>query len=128
MLHAQHHAAHQGGHRGVEAGNLKAFNAAGLRRAAGVVEQTIDAAEFFDRLPDQRAHLVFNRDVGLAEDTIAAELVGQRLAFRRASSCDYDLRAFRDENFSGTQPDPARRAGDNRDFAIQPSHVVLLLM
>jgi len=47
---------------------------------------------------------------------------------RRAPPGDNDLRAFRDENLSGAQPDPACRAGDNRDLAIQPSHVVLLLM
>jgi len=118
VLHPEHHTAHQVAIAASKRGNLKALNAAGLRRAAGVVEQAIDAAEFFDRLPDQRAHLVFNRDVGLAEDAIAAELVGQRLAFRRAPSGDNDVRAFRDENLSGAQPDPACGAGDNRDLAI----------
>jgi len=127
VLHAEHHAAHQGRHRGVEAGNLEAFDAAGLRRAAGVVEQTIKAAEFLDRLPDQRAHLVFNRDIGLAEDAVGAEFAGQRLAFRRATSGNDDLRAFRDENLRGPQPDAACRASDHRNLAVQPSHVILLV-
>ena len=117
MLHAQHHAAHQGGHRGVEAGNIEAFDAAGLRRPAGVVEQTIDAAEFLDGLADQRAHLVLDRDVGPAEDAGGAELFGQRLALRHATSGDHDFRALRDEDFRRAQTDAAGRTGDDRDLA-----------
>ena len=80
VLHAEHHAAQQGCDRGVEAVDLEAFDAADLRRPAGIVEQAIDAAEFCHRLPDQRTHLVLDRDVGLEEDTVAAELFRQRLA------------------------------------------------
>ena len=127
VLHAEHHAAHQRRHRGVEAVDLEAFDAAGLRRAAGIVEQAIDAAEFLDRHADQRAHLLFDRDVGLAEDAGGAELLGQRLALRHAASGDDDFRAFRDENLRGAQSDAACRAGDHRDLAVQPSHVVLLV-
>ncbi len=116
----------RGRHRGVEADNLEALNATGLRRAAGVVEQTIKAAEFLDRLPDQRAHLAFNRDIGPAEDAVGAELAGQCLAFRHATTGDDYPGAFRDENLGGSQPDAARRAGDHRNLAVQPSHVILL--
>ena len=70
VLHAEHHAAHQRRHRGVEARDFEAFDAAGLRRPAGIVEQAIDAAEFLDRLADQRAHLVLDRDIGPAEDAM----------------------------------------------------------
>jgi hypothetical protein len=117
VLHAEHHAAYQCCHRGVEAGNVEPFDAAGLCRAACVVEQTIDAAEFFDRLGDQRAHLVLDRDVGLKEDAAGTELFGKRLAFRRAASGDDDLRAFRDEYLRGAQSDAAGRTGDDRDLA-----------
>ena len=68
---------------------------------------------------------VFHGDVGLAEDAIGAELFGQRLALRRAASGDDDFGAFGDENLRGRKPDAARRAGDYRDLAVQPSHVVL---
>ena len=125
VLHAEHHAAHQRRHRGVEARNLEAFDAAGLRRAAGIVEQAIDAAEFLDRLADQRAHLLLDGDIGLAEHADGAELFRKRLALRRAASGDDDPGAFGHENLRGAQPDAARRAGDNRDLAVQPSHVVL---
>ncbi len=127
VLHAQHHAAHQRRHRGVEARNLQALDAAGLCRAAGIVEQAVDAAEFPDRLADQRAHLVLDGNIGLAEDAVGTELFGQCLALRRAPSGDDDLCAFGDENLRSAQPDAAGRAGDDRDLAVQPSHVVLLV-
>ena len=110
---------------GVEAGGLEALDAAGLRRAAGIVEQAVDAAEFLDRKLDQRAHLLFHHDVGLAEDAVGAELFGQRLAFRHAAPGDDDFRAFGDENLRGAQSDAACRPGDHRDLAVQPSHVVV---
>jgi hypothetical protein len=124
VLHAEHHATHQRRHRGIEARNLEAFDAAGLRRTAGIVEQAIDAAELLDRLIDQRSHLLLERDIGLAEDAVGAELPGQRLALRRAASGDDDAGAFGHENLRGAEPDAACRAGDNRDLAVQPSHVV----
>jgi hypothetical protein len=127
VFHAEHHAAQQGRHRGVEAINLEAFDAAGLRRAAGVVEQAIDAAESVDRGADQRLHLVFLRDIGFKEHAGRAELFGERLALRRAASGDHDLRAFRDEDFRRAQPDAAGGTGDDRDLAVQPPHVALLL-
>ena len=105
--------------------DLETLDAAGLRRSAGIVEQAIDAAESVDREPDQRAHLLLDRDIGLAEDTGAAELSGQRLALRRAASGDDDFRAFGDENLRGAQADAACRTGDHRHLAVQPSHCVL---
>jgi hypothetical protein len=98
VFHAEHHAAHQCRHRGVEAVNLKPLDAAGLRRAAGVVEQAIDAAEFVDRGADQRAHLILLRDIGLKEHAAGAELFGERLALRRAAACDHDFRTLGDED------------------------------
>ena len=111
---------------GVETIDLEAFDAAGLRRAAGIVEQTVDAAEFLDRKVDQRTYLLLDRDIGLAEDAVGAEFFGQRLALRHAAPGDDDLRAFGDENLRGAQSDAARRPGDHRDLAVQPSHVVVL--
>ena len=125
MLHAEHDAAHQRRHRGVEALDLEAFDAAGLRRAAGIVEQAVDPAEFFDRQRDQRAHLVLDRDIGLAEDAVRAELFSQRLALRHAAPGDDDFGAFGNENFRSTQTNTARRAGDHRNLAVQPSHIVI---
>jgi hypothetical protein len=84
-------------HRGVETLDLEAFDAAGLRRAAGIIEQAIDAAEFLHRNGDQRLHLLFHRDVGLAKDAGSAEFFRQRLALRRAAPGDHDFRAFGDE-------------------------------
>ena len=49
VLHAKHDAAHQRRHRRIEAIDLEPLDAAGLGRAAGIVEQAIDAAEFLDR-------------------------------------------------------------------------------
>ena len=125
VLHAEHHAAHQGRHRGVEAADLEALDAAGLRRAAGIVEQAIDLAEFLHRKRDQRAHLVFLGDVRLAEDAIGAKLLRQRLAFRRAAAGDDDLRALVDKNLRRAQADAAGGARDDRDLAVEPSHVVI---
>src|SRR4029079_19316011 len=124
MFHAEHHAAHQRRHRGVEALNLEAFDAAGLRGTAGIVEQAIDAAEFFYRKGDQRLHLRFHRDVGLAEDAVGAKPCRQRLALWRAPPGDDDLRAFGDKYLRGAQSDAARRTGYYRYLAIQPSHVI----
>ncbi len=124
MFHAEHHAAHQRRHRGVEAFDLEAFDAAGLRRAAGVVEQAIDAAEFLDRKRDQRPHLLFHRDIGLAKDAIGAEFFGKRLTFRRAAPGDDDFRALGHEYLGGVQSDTARRARNDRNLAVQPSHVI----
>ena len=103
--------------------DLEAFDAAGLCRAAGIVEQAIDAAEFLHRLADQGAHLFFDRDVGLAKDAMGAELLRQRLALGHAAAGDDDLRPFRDKNFRGPQPDAARRTGNHRNLAVEPSHV-----
>ena len=74
---------------------------------------------------DQRAHLLLDGDVGLAEDAGGAEPLGKRLALRRAASGDDDPGAFGHENLRGAQPDAAGRAGDDRDLAVQPSHGVL---
>ena len=50
VLHAEHHATHQRRHtRRRNLRDIEALDAAGLRRAAGIVEQAIDAAEFFYR-------------------------------------------------------------------------------
>ena len=106
VFHAEHHAAHQGDHRGVEASSLEAFDAAGLRRAAGVVEQAIDASELFDRQFDQRADLLVDHDIGLAKDAVGAELLGQPLALRHAAPGDHDPGAFRDENLAVFNPMP----------------------
>jgi len=126
VLHAEHHAAQQCRHRRVEAPDLEAFDAAGLGRAAGIVEQAIDAPEFLHRLADQFAHLVLDRDVGLAKDAGGAQFPGERLALRRAATGDDDFCAFGHEYFRGAQTDAAGRAGDHRDLAAEPSHVVLL--
>ena len=81
--------------------NVEAFDTAGLRRTAGIVEQAIDAAEFLDRLADQRAHLLLDGHIGLAEHTIGAELFRKPLALRRAPSGDDDAGAFGHENLRG---------------------------
>ena len=128
MLHAEHHAADQRCHRRIETIDLEALDATGLRRAAGIVEQAIDLAEFLDRKRDQGLHLRFDRDIGLAKDAGGAEFFGQRLAFRRAAPGDDDFRAFGDENLGGVQPDSACRTGDHRDLAVQPSHLIIPLL
>jgi len=126
MFHAEHDTANQRRHRRIEALDLEAFDAAGLRRTSRIVEQAIDPAEFLHRKGDQRLHLLFHRDVGLAKDASGAELAGQRLALRRAASGDHDLCAFGGEQFCGAPSDAARRTGNHRNLAIQPPHVVPL--
>src|SRR6266567_2807202 len=59
--------------------------------AAFAAPQTIDPAEPVDRKPDQRFHLRFDRDVGLAKDAIGAEFLGKCLALRRTASGDDDF-------------------------------------
>ena len=125
MFHAEHNAAQQRRHRRIEAVHVEPLDAAGLRRAAGIVEQAVDAAEFFDRQRDQRLHLRFHRDVGLAKDASSAEFLRQRLTLRRATPGNHDFCALGDEYFRGMQSDTAGRAGDYRDLAVQPSHVVI---
>src|SRR5262245_14304533 len=124
VLHAEHDTAHERGHRRIEAIDLEAFDAAGLRRAARIVEQAIDLAELIDRQRNQRAHLVFLRDVGLAEDASRAELLGERLSFRNPAARDDDFRAFGNEYLRRAQPDAAGCARDHRDLAVQPTHFV----
>src|SRR4030095_1507431 len=124
VLHAEHDTAHERGHRRIEAIDLEAFDAAGLRRAAGIVEQAIDLAEFVDRQRNQRPHLILLRDIGLAEDASRAELLGQRLSFRNPAARDDDFRAFGNEYLRRAQPDAAGCARDHRDLAVQPSHFV----
>src|SRR4029078_11859463 len=61
-----------------------------------------------------------------AEDANGAELFSQRLDLRRATSPHDDPRALLNKKFRGEQTVAAVLAGDHSDFAIQPSHVVLL--
>jgi hypothetical protein len=122
MLHAEHDAAHQRGHRCVKTRNLQALDAAGLRRTAGIVEQAVELAEFLHAKRDQRLHLVFDRHVGLTEHANRSEFCRQRLALGRTAAGDDDLGALRDKNFRRPQADSTRRAGDDRDLAVQPSH------
>ncbi|GLR95642.1 hypothetical protein GCM10007858_32780 [Bradyrhizobium liaoningense] len=126
MLHAEHDAAHQRRHRRVEPLGLEALDAAGLRRPAGIVEQAIDPAELVDRERDQRLHLRFDRDVGLAEDAIGPELLCQCLAFRYAPAGDHNFGTFGNEDFRSAQSDPARRPRDHRNLAVQPAHGMFL--
>ena len=122
MLHAEHDAAYQGRHRGVEPFDVEAFDAPGLRRPAGIVEQAVDPAEFLHRERDQRLHLRFDRHVGLPEDAGRTELFRQRLAFRDAPPCNHNFGTFGHEDFRGPQPDPARRSRDHRNLALKPAH------
>src|SRR5215468_11674798 len=124
VLHAEHDTAHERGHRRIEASDLEAFDAAGLRRATRIIEQAVDLAEFVDCKRNQRPHLVFLRDIGLAEDASRAELLGQRLSFRNPAARDDDFRAFGNEYLRRAQPDAAGRARDHRYLAVQPSHFV----
>src|SRR5262249_11483164 len=100
---------------------------AGLGRSAGIVEQTVDPAEFFYRERDQRAHLLFLGDIGLAEDAIDAEFLCQRLAFGPAAPGDDNLRALLDKNFRRPETDAAGRAGDHRDLSVEPTHGAFLI-
>jgi hypothetical protein len=125
VLHPEHDAAHQGRHRGVEAIDFETFDTTGLGRASGIVEKAIDAAEFFYCLGDQRAHLLLNRYIGLTEDTGRAELLRQRLAFSGATPGDDDFCAFGDKYLGRPQTNAAGRAGDHRNLAVKPSHMVL---
>src|SRR5215831_18452791 len=124
VLHAEHDAANQHRHRGVEALDLKALDAAGLCGPAGIVEQAIDLAELFDRKRDQRAHLIFDRDVGLVENAVRTELFRQRLTLGHAAAGDDDFRTLSHEDLRRTQADAAGGARDHRDLAVEPSHVV----
>ena len=80
-------------------------------------------AEFFDRQRNQRLHLRFDRDIGLAEDAGRPKLFRQRFALRGTAPGDDDFGAFGNEYLRGVQPDAAGRAGYHRDFAVQPSHL-----
>src|SRR3954452_18188831 len=107
VLHAEHDAAYQSCHRRIEALDLEALDAAGLRRAAGIVEQAIDAAESIDRERNQRTHLLFHRYVGLPKNAASAELFRKPLAFGYATPGDHDFCALGHENLRGAQPDAA---------------------
>jgi hypothetical protein len=111
--------------RRIEPIGLQPLDAAGLGGTARIVEQAIDAAEFLDREADQRAHLVLDRDIGLTEDAGRAEFFGERVALRRAAAGDYDLCTLGHEYFGGSLPDAAGRAGNHRNLAVKPSHVML---
>ena len=79
------------------------------------MQKAIDLAEFFHCEGDQRAHLIFHRDVGLAEDAGRAKLFCQRFALRHAAAGDHDFRALGDEYFRGPQTDAARCASNHRN-------------
>ena len=72
VLHPEHHAAKERRHRGIEAIGLESFDAAGLGRAAGIIEQAVDAAELVDGFTDQVADVGFDRDIGTTEKTCRA--------------------------------------------------------
>src|ERR1700684_1374966 len=80
VLHAEHHAAQQRRHRRIETIGLEAFDAAGLRRSAGIIKKAVDAAEAVHGFADQLVYVVFNGDVGATEDAGRPKLFGQGLA------------------------------------------------
>src|SRR6476660_8513478 len=55
----------------------------------------------------------------------APSLLASASPSERAAPGDDDPGAFGHENLRGEPPDAAVRAGDNRNLAVQPSHVVL---
>jgi len=64
---------------------------------AGIVEHDVQPAEMVDGAVDQRLDLVALRDVGLLEDHVGAELIGQRLPAGFVPVGDGDLGALLDE-------------------------------
>ena len=117
VFHAEQDTAHQGRHRRIETRGIEAFDAAGLRRAAGVIEKAIDATELRHGLLDQRTYLVLTGDIGAAEDAVRPKFARQCLTFGHTPTCDGDPRAFADKNLGSAEPNPACRASDDRHFA-----------
>ena len=125
MFHPEHHAAQEDRHRGVETTGVESLDAAGLRRAAGIVEQAVEPAETALRRRDQGLHLRFVGHIGPLEDAGWSETGGERLAFGGAAPGGHDLRPLGNEDLRRPQADTARRTRDHRNLAVEPSHVVL---
>ena len=76
-LHAEHDTAQVGGDDSVEVLHVDLGDAGNAAGVAGVVEEAVDAAEFPQRLLDQRRDVGLVGDVGALEDGGRTELVRQ---------------------------------------------------
>ena len=120
MLHAEENAPHVDGHDRVESRHVDVSDIDDWQARAGVVDETVDAAEALQRLSDHGLNVVFLGDVG--PDETDPEPLFERGAFQLAAGRGDDLRALLDEDFRDPFADPARRAGDDRDLSAQSAH------
>ena len=90
--------------------------------AADVVDEHVEPAEGVDGLLDHALDAILRRDVGLnSRDQIRA--LGHRLDFERglrqpllAARAQTHAAAFGHERSGAREPEPATRAGDDRNF------------
>ena len=90
-----------------------------MRHQAGVVDDYVDAPVRLDRAIDQPLDLLAVGDVGLDRRVRAKlQLFGQRLKPVEPARAENELRAFAREMPRGGLAQPAARAGDDDDLAV----------
>ena len=102
-----------------------------VEQDAGVVDQDIGAAEILDGVVEHRLAAGHGRDVGAVGDRAAALVldrvdhllrhrdVGAGTVARPAEVVDHDRRTLAREQFGVGLTEPAARAGDDRNLAVE---------
>src|SRR5439155_12234869 len=101
------------------------LDAAGRRRAAGVVEQRVESLVPVEHVADEALPVRFRGGVRLDETRVGTEPSGDRLAQLLAPAGEDHTRAFLHEQLRGALANAARRPGDDRDLAVEHAHDVL---
>ena len=88
------------------------------RRAAGVVDDDVDAAECLDRSLHEPLEVAGDRDV--AADGESAQPIGLALEHVAPPREHRDVRAFLGQGFGDAEPDAGGRAADDRRPPFEP--------
>src|SRR2546421_1333325 len=88
------------------------------RADAGVVNENVEAAEFFDRVVDERFNLIVIAHVASETDrapiaTLLIQLIDRLIDFVLMPSANADGYAFADQRFSDPAADTLRAASDD---------------
>ena len=87
----------------------------------GIVEQDVEAAETRNRLVDGGDDLALVGHVAVGIDHLAGEALLQHRALGVLHVGGEDLRPLRHEQLHGSEADPGRGPGDQRNLALQTS-------
>ncbi len=128
VLHPEQHAAEVHRHRPLGGVQRDRLDATPGPRSARVVEETVEPAVPVDGRADHAPDVVLARDVGADEQRARPERPHDGLALRLAATGDDHGGPFLDEPLRRALAHAARRAGDDRNLALEPAHALLLAM